>query len=935
MEKKEKTLGSRMLHDEIHSLRSQQDNTRQAQREAEQEASNTRSRAEGLERELRDANTQVETLNNEVNGLTEELETTQKSLRNVEQQASRTHERLMSTEKALSASTRERDGIQSLLSQTSKELEKFKIGNENMTVENESLTSRVADLEQQVVEAAEDAGALTKERRRETHVMLEKIASLETERDNLKKFSGEMKTRLEGATTDGEDLVAQLKGERSARENFEQLYNELTEERRNEESSISSVRNSMQNAVSSAETKVSGLEAQVRNLEGRLNRTTNEKSVVESSVVALTSEVESIRRTLSQAVDDVCSRYGSSNPAVGDFIRKRSESLATPRRAYTPSKSVPRSGAFGTPARHNVGNPAIDGVRETVRSITSLVQMTATHGVSSESQLQSSESELEQLRTAREQVFQLEGEVQTMRLQLGRNGQLEGRLRSSEQEVAELRNERNSETQLMRQEINYLKNQTSQLQTMEQELRRNEMERAAQTERCSQLQQLVDRLRSEKTAVNDNLQTVDSKVHNLQKNIAAVESDLVQCRSDLASARSQASLAERRTADFEQRKKMLEQQLEAARSTINDQRNQIQQLQHTQSQMENEISTTLNTLQIDYQRSMQEKDRVGMSLRTTEQDLDAANLKLRSLESLRMNLESQNQKTVREKEDALNAQRRTENQLEAVTKRCQVMERERDALATDLQSVQSDAVQARGQIQELRQREFQIEQEFTNIKLENSRLQESKLDLARQLERSRKSIQEQRELDQAQIGLLQSKVGGLENTLSSIDGQKVQKDLAIMELSQSLRRVEHAISPPRPSIQTPGATPMMQSFGSSGAYRSSTIGSAGYGNSYNSMPGNYFASAQAKLASMRSGAAGGAGDVVGGYAASASRPTMRIHRTGSVTVGMPPSVESAASSTADTGVTSLQDRLKNVQETFALLRSGKKAPPPAPTPSGE
>ena len=157
--------------------------------------------------------------------------------------------------------------------------------------------------------------------------------------------------------------------------------------------------------------------------------------------------------------------------------------------------------------------------------------------------------------------------------------------------------------------------------------------------------------------------------------------------------------------------------------------------------------------------------------------------------------------------------------------RIELCRRERDALATDLQSVQSDAVKARGQIQELRQREFQIEQEFTNIKLENSRLQESKLDLARQLERSRKSIQEQRELDQAQIGLLQSKVGGLENTLSSIDGQKVQKDLAIMELSQSLRRVEHAISPPRPSIQTPGATPMMQSFGSSGAHsESGTVG---------------------------------------------------------------------------------------------------------------
>ena len=128
----------------------------------------------------------------------------------------------------------------------------------------------------------------------------------------------------------------------------------------------------MQNALSSAETQVSGLEAQVRNLEGRLQRATNEKQLMEGSVVSLTGEVESIRRTLQQSVDDICSRHGGSNKAVSEFMKRRTttKTPSSSRRLYTPSKS--RGRTPGTPSR-TIVTPAVDGVRDSVRNITTLV----------------------------------------------------------------------------------------------------------------------------------------------------------------------------------------------------------------------------------------------------------------------------------------------------------------------------------------------------------------------------------------------------------------------------------------------------------------------------------------------------------------------------------------------------------------------------------
>ena len=906
MERKEKVLGSRMLHDEIHALRSMQDKVRSAQHEAEQEASRLRSEAEGLEGQLRDKNSQIQSLNKDVASLKDELEDTRKCLQSDQQQISRFQDRLLSTEKALSASTRERDSLQSMLNETTKEFERMKSSFEQLSQEHADVLTERDDMSKKLIDAAEDASTLTKERRRETQVMLEKITSLESERDKLKTFSAEMKSKLETATKDGDELSRAYEQEKEERAKLQRLNSDLEDAKRNEEASVSSVRMSMQNALSSAETQVSGLEAQVRNLEGRLQRALNEKQLMEGSVVSLTGEVESIRRTLQQSVDDICSRHGGSNKAVGEFMKRRTTSSKTPasKRKHTPSRSR-FPGTPGTPSR-SIVTPSVDGVRDSVRSITTLVQMTVSHGANQDSQLQNTEVELEQLRGAREQVYQLEGEVQTLRLQVDQYSSMEARFKDAEEELANLRHERTSEGQMFRQEISYLRDQNIKCQSFEQELKRVEAERASQTERCNQLQMLVDRLRSEKAQATDNLGNVDAKVNSLQKALSTAESEVISCRSDLASVRSQMSLVERRSTDNEQRKKMLEQQLDAARNTINDQRNQIQSMQHSQSQMENEISNSITTLQSDYQQIVNEKDRLANNLRQAQADLETAATKARSLENARSTLETQHQQLIREKDELGNSYRRIQTELNGVAERLSSVEREKDSLLYELQANRTELTSARNSNQDIKQREFQYQQEINALKRENTRLQQIKSETGRKMEQLHTNLTEARSLGDAQKAVLQSKIEGLEQQLSSDSRNVAQKDLAIMELSQSLRRVESAISPPRGGpnfpVQTPGATPMVSN--------SSTAASSTY-SSYSAMR-PYAASASSKLASMRSG----------NMPASVPRK-VHIHRSGSVTIGSASHAPETATGSA--GIQSLHERLRNVQATFAKLKSSKTA----------
>ena len=194
--------------------------------------------------------------------------------------------------------------------------------------------------------------------------------------------------------------------------------------------------------------------------------------------------------------------------------------------------------------------------------------------------------------------------------------------------------------------------------------------------------------------------------------------------------------------------------------------------------------------------------------------------------------------------------------------------------------------------------------------------------LVAKMEQLRARLTEAQSVGDAQKAVMQSKIEGLEQQLSSDSRDVAQKDLAIMELSQSLRRVDQPFSPRGGfdlPVQTPGATPMV-SNPSAAAFSSY---------SYSAMK-PYAASASSKLASMRSN----------NVAASVPRK-VHIHRSGSVTIGSatqdlsdagkksPRSIHISRSGsevvTGSAGIQSLHERLRNVQATFAKLKSSKPA----------
>ena len=75
----------------------------------------------------------------------------------------------------------------SMLNETTKEFERMKSSLEQLSQEHADVLTEKDDISKKLIDAAEDASTLTKERRRETQVMLEKITSLESER-TIKNF---------------------------------------------------------------------------------------------------------------------------------------------------------------------------------------------------------------------------------------------------------------------------------------------------------------------------------------------------------------------------------------------------------------------------------------------------------------------------------------------------------------------------------------------------------------------------------------------------------------------------------------------------------------------------------------------------------------------------------------------------------------------------
>lgn len=284
----------------------------------------------------------------------------------------------------------------------------------------------------------------------------------------------------------------------------------------------------------------------VTDLENRL-RTTNETKIsVESLVMSLTTEIESLRRTLSRSVDDVCDKYGRHIQPVSDFIRGRATSHLSRSRSLSPSsRGISSSSSLATSVN-------VEGARNAARDMSTLLHALASTSVAiieegkretsqHQTKIQDTEHELRraqdllsqarrqhdnvltttqsELTKERERTRQMDLVVRQLRDVTVRTGQTNGEMSSR---VDELERELERQLSSHRTETLSLQNQlsTSRKETEREREEMMELKRKwrESTEKCERVERELEELRGEMAGLEE---TVSTELGNLSKVHAA------------------------------------------------------------------------------------------------------------------------------------------------------------------------------------------------------------------------------------------------------------------------------------------------------------------------------------------------------------------------------------------------------------------------------
>ena len=290
----------------------------------------------------------------------------------------------------------------------------------------------------------------------------------------------------------------------------------------------------------------------VTNLENRL-RTTNETKIsVESLVMSLTTEIESLRRTLSRSVDDVCDKYGRHIQPVSDFIRGRATSHLSRSRSLSPSSRGLSSSSSSSSSSSLATSVNVEGARNAARDMSTLLHALASTSVAiieegkretsqHQTKIQDTEHELRraqdllsqarrqhdnvltttqsELTKERERTRQMDLVVRQLRDVTVRTGQTNGEMSSR---VDELERELERQLSSHRTETISLQNQlsTSRKETEREKEETMELKRKwrESTERCERVERELEELRGEMAGLEE---TVSTELGNLSEVHAA------------------------------------------------------------------------------------------------------------------------------------------------------------------------------------------------------------------------------------------------------------------------------------------------------------------------------------------------------------------------------------------------------------------------------
>jgi chromosome segregation ATPase len=257
------------------------------------------------------------------------------------------------------------------------------------------------------------------------------------------------------------------------------------------------------------------METRNAGLEARLRALVETKGITDSTVVSLTTEVESIRRTILRAVDDVCTRYGHESQPIAGFAANRG--TGSPGRRSR-SNSPSRNSAM-TPGR-SIAAPQIEGVRGAVRQMSALLHSLAAGSVTLHN------LEASQLATVRSQSTATEAE-----------------LRRAQELLSQARAQHASVVQTTSANLEGERERNRQLEALVERLRRETSQQGGSLgelqARCASLNGQVITFRAEIASLRMQLEQSSADAAMLRDESSSKDVKITQLRSDLEASRSE------------------------------------------------------------------------------------------------------------------------------------------------------------------------------------------------------------------------------------------------------------------------------------------------------------------------------------------------------------------------------------------------------------
>ena len=691
----EKEVITRTLQDEIHGLRASKNMLENEMEHTNQVLNQERQRLEALSDELQDNQNELRDTRTELERTTCDLKENAMLLR-----------RLTSVEEDKQALDLSHAALVLKHEDVALEFERLKEHSANLDSRAETLGSTCDTLRTSLEQARNDTVALQNEHRMDRQVFNEKIDHHSKEAMVSNTKADDLERRCLSLENELNMVRTRLDEESNGRERYTGESKELRGQVMRLEQELNRV-----NSLNNANKESDGIT--ITTLERRATALTDQKEMMEASVVSLTTEIESVRRTLVRAVDDVCTKYAHQSQPVSVFVRSRSSksgrpvtsALGSPPRRNSPSTKPGKRG-FGTTSTNSISAPQVDGVRGAVRDMSTLL-----HALASTS------------------IAQHEAEQQELRSVQQRTSSVETELRRAHDLLSTAR----------RQHEGTLQSTTSEL--------------SSERERNRQLDGVVRQLRDNANRTSATNSELKHRISELDNNLVKAESDLANLRVSLSTAQQEVSFSREECDQLRQALRDTQDQASQLKREVENGNMEMENLEETVS---NELSSLSEQHQLEVDRSRNYKD-----------ELDQMSNVLRNC---RLDLEE-----VRNNNRHLKTEMQTTNENHSLTMNEQVHRSENDIAQLNMtlnglkNQMETDQLRQENTLEALRAELSSAEATAGMLREQNEQLMEEKREATSEANRASNALSGQEALsraEHAQNEALQHRVENLENELS-------------------------------------------------------------------------------------------------------------------------------------------------------------------------